>query len=245
MVLLEICCYGLECAVNAERAGADRIELCSAPKEGGLTPSVGVLRGVRQRVSIPVHPIIRPRGGDFCYTRDEFSVMLDDIAFVRDAGFPGLVVGALSVDGEIDVPRMKRIMQAASGMAVTFHRAFDMCRDPRAASDCLGELGIARILTSGQQQNASAGLELIRELNKYSGAPIIMAGAGVRLANLSEFIEAGVKEVHSSAGMQEPSPMRWRQSAVSMASGEVADEYMRYRVDPSAVAAMKTALAAK
>ena len=101
MALLEICCYSVECAVTAQKHGADRIELCAAPKEGGLTPSYGVLRSARQAVTIPVHPIIRPRGGDFCYTAGEFSAMLDDIALVRDLGFPGLVTGLLDEDGNI------------------------------------------------------------------------------------------------------------------------------------------------
>ena len=94
MALLEICCYSLECAITAQKAGADRIELCSAPAEGGLTPSAGLLKGVRAGVTIPVHPIVRPRGGDFCYSASEFAIMLDDIALIRDAGFPGLVTGA-------------------------------------------------------------------------------------------------------------------------------------------------------
>lgn len=128
MALLEICCYSVECAVTAQRHGADRIELCAAPKEGGLTPSSGVLKSARQAITIPVHPIIRPRGGDFCYTAGEFSAMLEDIALVRDLGFPGLVIGVLDEDGNIDLPRMRQVMRAARGMAVTFHRAFDMCQ---------------------------------------------------------------------------------------------------------------------
>lgn len=150
MALLEICCYSVECAVTAQNYGADRIELCAAPKEGGLTPSYGVLKAARQAVTIPVHPIIRPRGGDFCYTAGEFGAMLDDIALVRDLGFPGLVTGLLDEDGNIDLPRMRQVMSAAQGLAVTFHRAFDMCRDPLQAFETLGELGVARILTSGQ-----------------------------------------------------------------------------------------------
>ena len=130
MALLEICCYSMECALTAQQQGADRIELCAAPKEGGLIPSYGVLKSVRQAVSIPVHPIIRPRGGDFCYSPGEFDAMLDDIALVKQLGFPGLVTGLLNEDGHIDMPRMRQIMAAAQGMAVTFHRAFDMCVNP-------------------------------------------------------------------------------------------------------------------
>jgi copper homeostasis protein len=243
MALLEICCYGIDCAVTAEQAGADRIELCSAPKEGGLTPSAGVLRQVRQKVSIPVHPIIRPRGGDFCYTDGEFATMLEDIVFVRELGFPGLVIGMLDEDGNIDLPRMEKVMQAAEGMAVTFHRAFDMCHHPLQAFEQLAELGVARILTSGQQQTAETGISLLRELKQHSRAPIIMAGAGVRLSNVSKFVANGIEELHSSAGHSVPSPMRYRKAGVSMSADAEADEFNRYCVDADVVAAMKNALA--
>ncbi|STT07385.1 cytoplasmic copper homeostasis protein cutC [Klebsiella michiganensis] len=114
---------------GGQRQGADRIELCAAPQEGGLTPSLGVLKSVREAVTIPVHPIIRPRGGDFCYTAGEFAAMLDDVAAVKDLGFPGMVIGVLDADGRVDRARMKKIMAAAGTLAVTFHRAFDMCAD--------------------------------------------------------------------------------------------------------------------
>lgn len=244
MVLLEICCYSLDCAVTAQAAGADRIELCSAPAEGGLTPSVGMLTGGRASVSIPVHPIVRPRGGDFCYSASEFAIMLDDIALIRDLGYPGLVTGLLTEDGEVDMPRMQKIMAAAQGMAVTFHRAFDMCTNPFNALDKLAGLGVARVLTSGQQASAEKGISKIAELIAYSGAPIIMAGAGVRLSNLDMFIAQGVKELHSSAGRKVPSVMRYRNPGVSMSADAGADEYSRYCVDGHAVAAMKAALAA-
>lgn len=242
MALLEICCYGIDCAVTAEHAGADRIELCSAPKEGGLTPSAGVLRQVRQKVSIPVHPIIRPRGGDFCYTDGEFATMLEDIAFVRELGFPGLVTGLLDADGNIDLPRMEQVMQAAEGMAVTFHRAFDMCHDPLQAFEQLRALGVARILTSGQQQTAEMGISLLRELKQHSRAPIIMAGAGVRLSNMHKFVTNAIEELHSSAGRSVPSPMRYRKAGVSMSADAAADEFNRYCVDAETVTAMKNLL---
>lgn len=178
MTLLEICCYSMECALTAQQNGADRIELCAAPKEGGLTPSLGVLRSVRQAVTIPVHPIIRPRGGDFCYTDGEFAAMLDDVRTVRELGFPGLVTGILDPDGHVDMPRMRQIMDAAGPLAVTFHRAFDMCANPLNALHNLAELGVARVLTSGQKSDAVQGLANIIELIAHPGAPIIMAGAG-------------------------------------------------------------------
>ena len=240
MALLEICCYSMECAVTAQQNGADRVELCAAPKEGGLTPSYGVLKSVREAVSIPVHPIIRPRGGDFCYSAGEFDAMLEDVTRVRELGFPGLVIGLLDEDGNVDMPRMRQIMAAANGMAVTFHRAFDMCKEPLEASENLAELGVARILTSGQQPSAEKGLQLIRELKAHSGVPIIMAGAGVRASNLETFLNAGVDELHSSAGKWTPSPMRYRNTGLSMSTDAEADEYSRYSVDGESVAVMKS-----
>ena len=245
MTLLEVCCYSMECALEAQRCGADRIELCAAPQEGGLTPSLGVLKTVRESVTIPVHPIIRPRGGDFCYTAGEFAAMLDDVAAVRDLGFPGMVIGILDADGQVDRARMKKIMAAAGMMAVTFHRAFDMCANPRQASVELADLGVQRILTSGQQPSAEKGISLIRELISQSDTPIIMAGAGVRAANLPLFLQAGVKEVHSSAGQWLPSPMRFRNPGLSMSTDADADEYLRYAVNGEAVAEMKKIISAQ
>ncbi|EOY5381403.1 copper homeostasis protein CutC [Cronobacter dublinensis] len=242
MPLLEICCYSLACAVTAQEAGADRIELCSAVNEGGLTPSAGVLKGARAQLTLPVHPIVRPRGGDFCYRADEFATMLDDIAFIRELGFAGLVTGVLHEDGEVDIARMRKIMRAADGMAVTFHRAFDMCASPLKALEELTDLGVARILTSGQQATAEKGISLITELKRQSRAPIIMAGAGVRLSNLDLFLAQGIDELHSSAGIHIASPMRYRNTGVSMSSDASADEYARYQVDGNAVAAMKAAM---
>lgn len=164
MTLLEVCCYSMACVQEAQRCGADRIELCAAPHEGGLTPSLGVLKTVRETVTIPVHPIIRPRGGDFCYTESEFAAMLDDVATVRELGFPGVVIGVLDVDGRVDTARMQKIKAAAGSLAVTFHRAFDMCADPYQAYRTLADSGVARILTSGQQASAEKGLSLITEL---------------------------------------------------------------------------------
>ena len=243
-MLLEVCCYSMKCALEAQRCGADRIELCAAPQEGGLTPSLGVLRSVRNNISIPVHPIIRPRGGDFCYTDGEFAAMLDDVATVRDLGFAGLVIGVLDADGQVDIPRMQKIMAAAGPLAVTFHRAFDMCADPRQAWHSLAELGVARILTSGQRPTAEQGLAKIMELIALGDTPIIMAGAGVRAANLQKFLQAGLKEVHSSAGQWLPSPMRFRNPGLSMSTDADADEYCRYAVNGEAVAEMKQIISA-
>lgn len=240
MPTLEICCYGLDCALAASQAGADRIELCAAPQEGGLTTSLGVLREARSQIHIPVHPIVRPRSGDFCYSEQEFKIMLSDIAQIRDMGFPGVVTGILSPEGLLDKTRMVKIMAVAKGMAVTFHRAFDLCSNPYRTYHELAELNVARILTSGQQQSAEAGLSLLQELNALGSGPIIMAGAGVRLANLPKFLEAGIQEVHSSASRLVPSAMRYCKAGVSMCSDKTTDEYLRTEVDPAVVEAMQT-----
>ncbi|WP_034915451.1 copper homeostasis protein CutC [Erwinia sp. 9145] len=242
MLKLEVCCYGVDCALAAENAGADRIELCAAPAEGGLTPSAGSLIQARERLSIPVHPIVRPRCGDFCFTDGEFNEIKSDIAFIRELGFPGLVVGVLDIDGHIDMPRMKQIMALCEGMAVTFHRAFDLCHNPLTALSQLTDLGVARILTSGQQQSAESGLPLLRELNRHTRGPIIMAGAGVRLSNLQKFIDAGLPEVHSSASQRIPSLMRYRKAGVSMNSVAETDEFSRPCVDTDMVEAMKAVM---
>ncbi len=240
MTKLEICCYGIDCAMTAQQSGADRVELCSAPREGGLTPSAGVLQAAQRELSIAVHPIVRPRGGDFCYTAQEFETMKSDVALMRELGFPGLVIGMLDEDAHVDVSRMQQIMKLCDGMAVTFHRAFDLCHSPKRSLEVLADLGIARILTSGQQQSAEAGIALLRELNELSTGPIIMAGAGVRLSNIQKFIDSGLQEVHSSASRQVASPMRYRKAGVSMCSEAETDEFSRTCVDGDVVEAMKS-----
>lgn len=242
MSLLEICCYGVDCAMTAQQAGADRVELCAAPREGGLTPSVGSLEAARREIAIPVHPIVRPRGGDFCYTAREFEIMKSDVARIREMGFPGLVIGMLDEDAHIDRARMRQIMALCDGMRVTFHRAFDLCHSPNRALEELTALGVARILTSGQQQSAENGIALLKELNEQSEGPIIMAGAGVRLSNLQKFLDSGLSEVHSSASRLVTSPMRYRKAGVSMCSEAEMDEFSRYCVDSDVVEAMKSVM---
>ncbi|CDG21474.1 Copper homeostasis protein CutC [Xenorhabdus poinarii G6] len=240
MVKLEICCYSINCALVAQKAGADRIELCASPSEGGVTPSFGALQHARQRLSIPVYPIVRPRGGDFCYSNLDFEVMKNDVARISDMGFPGVVFGILTEEGHIDRLRMRQLMSLSGNMAVTFHRAFDMCFNPHVALDQLTELGVQRILTSGQQQNAELGLPLLKELLQASRGPIIMPGAGVRMSNISKFLAIGISEIHSSAGKKRPSSMRYRKAGVTMSSDDSdVDEYAYHCVDGPLVEAMK------
>jgi len=243
MLKLEVCCYGVDCALAAQTAGADRVELCSAPSEGGLTPSAGSLMQAKEMLTLPVHPLVRPRGGDFCFSDNEFRQIKSDIAYIRELGFPGVVTGILDVDGHIDIGRMKQLMTLCEGMAVTFHRAFDLCHSPLTALQQLTDLGVARILTSGQQQSAESGLPLLRELNQQTRGPIIMAGAGVRMSNLHKFVEAGLSELHSSASQRIASAMRYRKAGVSMTSVAETDEFSRACVDGDMVEAMKASLA--
>ncbi|UQY42687.1 copper homeostasis protein CutC [Erwinia sp. PK3-005] len=240
MVKLEVCCYGIDCAVNAQQAGADRIELCAAPKEGGLTPSAGMLQAAREQLHIPVHPIVRPRGGDFCYSASEFATMKSDVALIRELGFPGVVLGMLDEDAYIDIKKMQEIISLCGDMQVTFHRAFDLCHSPKRTLETLTALGVARILTSGQQQNAENGIVLLKELTELSKGPIIMAGAGVRLSNLQKFLDAGIRELHSSASHLVSSSMRYRKAGVSMSSDVETDEFSRQCVDGEMVEAMKS-----
>ncbi|PHM73418.1 copper homeostasis protein CutC [Xenorhabdus kozodoii] len=240
MITLEICCYSINCALVAQKAGADRIELCASPSEGGVTPSFGALQHARQRLSIPVHPIVRPRGGDFCYSNTDFEVMKNDVARIRDMGFPGVVFGMLTEEGHIDRLRMRQLISLSGSMEITFHRAFDMCFNPHVALEQLTGLGIKRILTSGQQQNAELGLPLLKELLQTSQGPIIMAGAGVRMSNISKFLEIGITEVHSSAGKIVPSSMKYRKAGVTMSSDDRdVDEYAYHCVDGQLVESMK------
>lgn len=243
MPKLEVCCYSADCATIAERAGADRIELCASKSEGGITPSLGVLEWVACRIAVPVHPIVRPRGGDFCYSASEFDIMKSDIARIRDLGFSGIVIGMLTEDGAIDRERMKQVFSLTQGMSVTFHRAFDMCVNPFLALEQLTDMGADRILTSGQQQTAEVGLPLIRRLIQLSQRPIIMPGGGVRLTNIHKFIDAGACEVHTSAGLVAPSPMRYRRAGVNIGLGGEGDEFERFQVDGDMVAAMKAMFA--
>ncbi|MCG8708257.1 copper homeostasis protein CutC [Brenneria sp. 4F2] len=236
---LEVCCYGLNSAMKAAQAGADRIELCSAPREGGLTPSYATLCLARETLAIPVFPIVRPRGGDFCYSDAEIDVMERDLTFMREAGFKGAVFGVLDEQGGVDVARMERLLKRCDGMAITFHRAFDMCRSPFDALKTLTDLGIKRILTSGQQPTAERGLELLAKLHRISGGPIIMAGSGVRADNLTAFLSIGLHELHSSAGMRVASAMQYRNPAVCM-SHESNDEYLIDTVSEAGIIEMKS-----
>ena len=226
--LLEVCAGDIDSVIAAAQGGASRVELCSALGEGGVTPSIGFIRSALQVQGIRVHVLIRPRGGDFLYTPQEVDCMVDDIVAAREAGVHGVVIGALTPDGEIDMNACRKMMEAAAGISVTFHRAFDLCRDPFKALEDIISLGCDRILTSGQAQTALEGKENLAELVKQAdGRIIILAGAGVSQSNAAEILNAsGTGEIHASARTSVESGMKFRHSGVSMGTPG-SDEYSR------------------
>ena len=211
--ILEIACFDISSAIKAAAAGADRIELCDNADEGGTTPSYGILKATKEKITIPVFPIIRPRGGDFLYNDEEFQTMLYDIKLCKDLGFDGVVLGLLTDMGAVDIRRTEKLVAAAGDMQVTFHRAFDRAMNPFNALEAIIYCGCKRILTSGQVPNANDGKELIKELvEQAENRVIIMPGSGVRSSNIEEIIaDTKATELHSSARKSVPSAMLFTQ----------------------------------
>ncbi len=234
--ILEVCAGDIDSVIAAAAGGASRVELCSALGEGGVTPSIGFIRSALKVPGIRVHVLIRPRGGDFLYTPEEVDCMVDDIVAAREAGAQGVVIGALTPEGDIDVDACRKMVAAAAGISVTFHRAFDLCRDPRKALEDIIALGCDRILTSGQAQTALEGKQNLAELvRQANGRIIILAGAGVSQHNAAEILSAsGTNEIHASARASVPSKMEYRHCGVSMGTPG-SDEYSRKVTSPEIV----------
>jgi len=199
--ILEIAVFNIDSAMTAAEAGADRLELCENPQDGGTTPSYGFMKTVRELVSLPIFPIIRPHGGDFLYSEWAFKVMQKDIALAKELGFEGVVLGLLNADGTIDADRTARLVEQAYPMEVTFHRAFDRAINPLEALENIIQTGCNRILTSGQQPNAFDAQVLIQQLvHQAADRIIIMPGSGVRASNIQALANfTGAQELHSSA----------------------------------------------
>ncbi len=200
-MILEIAVFNIQSALLAVRAGADRIELCENPADGGTTPSYGTLKTIREKIAIPVFPIIRARGGDFFYTDDEFEVMKKDVALCKQLGFEGIVIGLLNKDASVDTEKTKRLVELAYPLEVTFHRAFDRTKEALKSLEDIIDCGCQRILTSGQVPNAFDGKELIKKLiEQADDRIIIMPGSGVRSNNIKQLAGyTGATELHSSA----------------------------------------------
>ena len=209
--IIEIATSDFSTTRSAVEGGADRIELCANLAEGGTTPSYGQIKKCRESFAVELYPIIRPRGGDFLYTDEEFEIMLHDARLCKELNCDGMVIGLLNKDGSIDITRTTKLVESVYPLGVTFHRAFDRCRDPFEALEQLIETGCERILTSGQQPAAPDGVELIAQLNKVADERIIiMPGSGVRKDNIKMLAEkTGCMEFHSSLRGKTGSPMKF------------------------------------
>lgn len=226
-MILEICVDSLESALAAERSGAHRVELCSNLNIGGTTPSRGLIELAKENLSIEIYVMVRPRGGDFCYSGLEFEVMKRDIKNAKKMKVDGVVLGILKPNGQIDVPRMRELIQIAHPLKITFHRAFDKSRDLFESLDTLIDLGVERILTSGGEDKAINGVDTIRELVcRADERIIIMPGSGVNIDNIRQIIEdTGVKEIHLSARKKEDSKMTYRNLKINSGGKIVISEH--------------------
>ncbi|HZC24419.1 MAG TPA: copper homeostasis protein CutC [Candidatus Binatia bacterium] len=242
-VVIEVCVDSVASAVAAQQGGAHRVELCSDLIEGGITPSAGLIEVVRSRVSIGVQVIIRPRGGDFCYTPDEVEIMRRDIALAKELGADGVVLGLLDAEGHVDVKGTRELVGLARPLNVTFHRAFDMSADLFRALEDVCATGADRLLTSGGEPKCLHGAETIARLATAArGRIIIMAGGGIGQRDAANIIKrTGVREIHVGLSTPVPSPMRYRNLKLSM--GKVPGrEYERVQVLEEHVRNLQTTL---
>lgn len=238
---VEIVVYNIESAMKAQEGGADRIELCENPGEGGTTPSYGTIELVRQNLSIDVFVMIRPRGGDFHYSNYEFHAMKRDMSQCQRLSVDGIVFGIVTPEGRIDVKRCKELIDKARPLKVTCHRAFDMTRDPfEALEDCIAA-GFDRILTAGQQAQAVKGASLIGELiKKANGRIAIMPGSGVNENTVEEIVsKSGAKEIHFSATAFRESAMQFRNQNIAGMGSDEGSEFKLRTVDPARVRAIR------
>ena len=225
--MIEACVDSVDAAVGAERAGAGRVELCADLVEGGATPSAGMIAVTCERLTIPVFVMVRPRGGDFLYSSAERATMMRDIATARQLGAKGIVVGALSPDGSVDVEATRAFVEAARPLAVTFHRAFDLTRDLPKSLDAVVECGVARVLTSGGAQKAVEGIEMLAALAERARDRMsVMAGGGIDARAATMILErTGIRELHVGGARFGESAMRFRRPEISFARAPLPDEY--------------------
>ena len=240
---LEICAYSTESVRRAAAIGAQRVELCSGRLEGGTTPSSGILKQSLNVQGIDVYPILRPRGGDFCYAQDEFEEMLIDLELFRSLGFPGFVTGILLPSGQFDMERMDILKQKSGNMNFCVHRAIDMCSNSLQSFEELIELGVKRVLSSGRKNTALEGIDNLLQMQHLFGSRIeIMAGSGVNETNLQALWGAGIRHFHASAIDSEASTMIYRNQDIRMGKEGDVDEFSRYHSSVEKLEALKNAL---
>lgn len=243
--LLEVCVDSWESAVRAASAGADRLELCGDLLVGGVSPSPYLIRQVQRSVKIPVNVLLRPRFGDFCFTKEEKEVLLEEVGFCALVGINGVVIGALTPEGDLDTEFLRVCADRAEGMKLTLHRCFDVCRDPFSALEQAVRLGFDTILTSGQAAKAPEGLPVLSQLHSQAAGRIhIMAGSGVSPSNIPAIYAAtGITQYHFSAKHSEPGPMKFKRQGVPMGL-PMASEFHRQYCDPKLVRQAKEAVMA-
>lgn len=237
MTLIEICVEGIDGFAAAQAAGADRVELCASLLEGGLTPSMGVVRQTLAIAKIPFHVIIRPRGGDFLYSELEYQTMLDDVRACRELGVAGVVFGCLTADGRIDEARVTELTNAARPMKVTCHRAFDMTRDAEEAIEALIRSGVDRVLTSGQRDTALEGLAILKRTHDAARGRIkIMACGALDETNIAAVLKgSAADELHFASPRTIPSGMTFRNPNVGMGGTALEREFEVTLTDTDAV----------
>ena len=242
-VLLEICLDSVESAIAAERGGADRVELCAGLPEGGTTPSAGMIAATRKKIAIGLQVMIRPRGGDFCYSADEFSIMQRDILIAKQLGASGVVFGILNPDGNVDKERMRQLLDMACPLKVTCHRAFDMTRDFDQALEDLMEIGVDRVLTSGGKRSAVDAMPTLKQIVQQAQSRIsILACGELSIANVKAVIAyTNVREVHAGLGTAVTSAMKFRNQKVTMGS-LLENEYQHMVVTESSVRELRAAI---
>jgi copper homeostasis protein len=235
--LLEVSVEGVDGLLAAQENGADRVELCASVLEGGITPSIGMVREALRVARVPLFVIVRPRGGDFLYSEAEFESMRQDVLALRELGVPGVVSGCLTAEGDVDEQRTAELLRLARPMSFTFHRAFDMVRDPEQALEALIALGVDRVLTSGQRASAMEGLANLKRLGELArGRMIVLACGGLRASNIGQvYRETRLTEMHFAEHKAQPSGMQYRNPQISMGQTAEDHEYRRTVTDPATV----------
>jgi copper homeostasis protein len=243
-IQIEACVDSVESAIQAQAGGAARVELCAALGEGGTTPSPGTIEVARERLTIALFVLIRARGGDFRYTSEEYETMARDVTAAKELGAEGVVVGALTETGQVDRDGVRRLIDAAHPLPVTFHRAFDASRDLDEALDVLQELGVQRVLTSGGERTAEAGIGQLKRLVSQARDRItILAGGGIDESNAARIVrETGVREIHLRGTRSQPSPMTYRNPRLVLGKPVVAGDDARLVTDSARIRAVKDLL---